>query len=77
MIGLELVVDKKSRQPLGKKACENIFLAAMRRGLLTMAYAPRVRINPPLVITLEQALEGVEILDEAFAEVEKTGAWRT
>ena len=32
-----------------------------------MAYAPRVRINPPLVITREQALEGIEILDEAMA----------
>jgi 4-aminobutyrate aminotransferase-like enzyme len=76
MIGLELVKDQKTREPLSKPACEAIFLAAMRRGLLTMAYTPRVRINPPLVITTEQALEAVAILDEALAEVEKSGAWR-
>ena len=77
MIGLELVKDKKTKEPLNKKACEAVFLAAMRRGLLTMAYTARVRINPPLVITSEQALEACAILDEALAEVEKSGVWRT
>src|SRR5262249_15508452 len=76
MIGLELVADKKTKAPLGKKACEAIFLEAMRRGVLTRPYTPGVRINPPLVISIEQALEAVEILDEAFAEVDKSGAWR-
>jgi len=76
MIGLELVRDKKTKQPLGKTACEAIFLEAMRRGVLTMAYTPRVRINPPLVISVEQALEAAEILDEVFAQVEKQGVWR-
>ena len=46
-----------------------VFLGALRRGLLLMGYSSRVRINPPLIITEAEALEGVAILDEALAEV--------
>ena len=49
--------------------CEQLFHACLRRGLLCMCYAPRVRINPPLVITREQALEGIDLLTEACAEL--------
>jgi 4-aminobutyrate aminotransferase-like enzyme len=72
MLGLELVKDKKTKEALGKAACQAIFGEALRRGLITMSYTPRVRINPPLVITADQALEAVAILDEAFAAVEPT-----
>ncbi len=68
LLALELVADRQTRTPLDKKSCETIFRGCLERGLLTMAYAPRVRINPPLCITQEQALEGIQILDEAFAE---------
>jgi 4-aminobutyrate aminotransferase-like enzyme len=34
-----------------------------------MAYAPRVRINPPLILTEEQADEAVALLDDALREV--------
>jgi len=60
-IGVDLALDKPN--------CERLFRACLRRGLLTMAYTPRVRINPPLVITDEQAREGVALLDDALAEV--------
>jgi 4-aminobutyrate aminotransferase-like enzyme len=76
LVGLELVRDKATRQPLARQACEAIFLAALRRGVLTMAYTPRWRINPPLVINSEQAMESVEILDEVFQEIEASGVWR-
>jgi 4-aminobutyrate aminotransferase-like enzyme len=36
-----------------------------------MGYFPRVRINPPLVLSEEEARDGVSILDEVFAEVER------
>ena len=42
-----------------------------------MGYFPRVRINPPLVITREQAEAGVEILDEVFAYVRDHLDWRS
>lgn len=66
LIGIDLVTDKKTREPLPKAQCEWIFTECLRRGLLSMSYAPRLRINPPLVITREQALEGAAILEEVF-----------
>ena len=76
MIGLELVADKNTREPLSKAVCEQIFLRAVARGVITMAYTPRVRINPPLVLSEEQALEAVGVLDEVFTEVTERGEWR-
>jgi len=34
-----------------------------------MAYAPRVRINPPLVITTDQVDESIALFGEALDEV--------
>jgi 4-aminobutyrate aminotransferase-like enzyme len=34
-----------------------------------MAYAPRVRINPPLVITADEVDESLTLFDEALDEV--------
>jgi 4-aminobutyrate aminotransferase-like enzyme len=73
MIAIELVKDKKTREPLDRKTCEFVFQECLKRGLLTMAYAPRVRVNPPLVISRDEALEGVAILDEVFQELQ--GRW--
>lgn len=77
LIGLELVTDKKTKQPLSKKACEWIFREGVKRGILAMTYTSRVRINPPLVITEEQALGGAALLDEVFAEATKQNIWRS
>jgi hypothetical protein len=48
----------------------------LRRGLLSMSYFPRVRINPPLVITEAQADAGADNLDEVFAHVRDEVDWR-
>lgn len=66
LLGLDLVKDRHSKEPLASPVTERIFHEALRRGLLLMGYFPRVRINPPLVITEEQAQEGIAILDEVF-----------
>ena len=34
-----------------------------------MSYSNVIRINPPLVITEEEALRGVDILDQSFAAI--------
>lgn len=67
LIGIELVADQETRAPLPRAHCERLFHECLRRGLLTMSYAPRLRINPPLVLTREQALEGAAIFDAACA----------
>jgi len=71
MIGVEFVEDKESRKPLRKDACRAIFDEALRRGLITMAYSPALRINPPLNITQAEALRGLDILEEALAAVSR------
>ncbi|HKE18812.1 MAG TPA: aspartate aminotransferase family protein [Kofleriaceae bacterium] len=76
MIGIDLVADKASRAPLSKKACEIIFKRAFARGVITMAYTPRWRVNPPLVLSADQASEAVALLDEVFTEVTERGEWR-
>ena len=76
MIGMDLVKDHHSRQPLSRKVTELIFQEALRRGLLMMGYFPRVRINPPLVIRHEQAEAGAAILDEVFGWVADHVDWR-
>jgi 4-aminobutyrate aminotransferase/(S)-3-amino-2-methylpropionate transaminase len=70
LIRVELVRDKQTRERLDKAACQRIFLRAMERGLLTMAYTSGFRVNPPLVIDRRTAMEGMDILETALAEAE-------
>jgi 4-aminobutyrate aminotransferase/(S)-3-amino-2-methylpropionate transaminase len=76
LIGLDLVRDRRSRRELSRKVMELIFTESLKRGLLLMGYFPRVRINPPLVITEDQAEAGLAILDEVFAHVRDHVDWR-
>lgn len=75
-LGLELVRDRETREPLSRAACARIFQACLQRGLLTMSYAPSFRIQPALTIDLETARTGVEIMRDAFRSVLESGAYR-
>jgi 4-aminobutyrate aminotransferase-like enzyme len=76
LVGVDLVKDRKSKEPLAKKVTERIFLECLRRGLLLMGYMPRVRINPPLTITREEMDQGLGVLDEVFAELARDRSYR-
>ena len=76
LIGIDLVRNLKTKALMSRKVTEVIFREALKRGLLLMGYFPRVRINPPLVITEAQAEAGAEILDEVFAYVRDHVDWR-
>jgi len=76
LIGLDLVKDRKTKEPLPKPVTERIFLECLRRGLLLMGYMPRVRINPPLTLTPEEMDFGLGVLDEVFAEIARDRAYR-
>jgi len=76
LVGMDLVKDRRTKEPLAREVSERIFLGALRRGLLLMGYFSRVRINPPLVLTETEARDGVAILDEVFAEVAADGSYR-
>jgi 4-aminobutyrate aminotransferase / (S)-3-amino-2-methylpropionate transaminase / 5-aminovalerate transaminase len=72
LLGMDLVVPG-TRTLLDKKITRSIFDTLLARGVIAMIYNPEVRINPPLVITDEQAMEALAtikaVLDEASARV--------
>ncbi len=65
-IRIELVADRKTKQPLPRAVTERIFQECCKRGLLTMAYAASFRIQPALTIDEATAKNGIAILREVF-----------
>lgn len=76
MIGVELVKDRNTREPLDKAVTRQIFLETLKRGLICMNYKPNFRINPPLILSRAEADEGLAILDEVFAHVTRSIPYR-
>lgn len=69
MIGVELVADRQTKEPLDNKITRALFHEALNRGLVTMSYNHVIRVNPPLVLTEDEALRGADILDQSFAAI--------
>ena len=72
MIGLELVADRTTKAPLDAKITRALFHEALNRGLITMSYSHIIRINPPLVLGEDEAMLGIDILDQSFAAISHT-----
>ena len=68
-IGIELVADRKTKEPLAKKVCDEIFQDGLRRGLLAMSYTHAIRLQPALTIEKDVALSGLRLLRESIAQV--------
>ena len=66
MLGVDLI-DPKNGKALDATLCRELFEECLKRGLMTMAYNPSFRINPPLIITEKEAQDGVDRLEEALA----------
>jgi 4-aminobutyrate aminotransferase/(S)-3-amino-2-methylpropionate transaminase len=69
LIGMDLVKNRKTQEPLPKALCEKFFMESLKRGLIFMAYSPRVRIHPPLTLTEAEAREGVAIMSAALGAI--------
>jgi len=67
MLGIELVRDRLTKEPVPKEVAQALYQECLRRGLVAMTYSPTIRINPPLVISEDTALEGLGLLEEALA----------
>lgn len=76
LIGLELVKSRKTKEPLSGDVTRQLFLQTLKRGLVSMNYKAAFRINPPLILTREEAERGLEILDDAFAYMDRHLPWR-
>ena len=74
MIGIEMVKDKSTREP-GPSLAKEVRRLCHRRGLLVEIgghYFNVVRFLPPLVLTEELSIKGIEIFEDAVREVEKS-----
>ena len=69
LLGIELVKDRVTKEPLDREVTRALYQECLRRGLVAMTYSPSIRINPPLIIREDQALAGLAILDEALGVV--------
>ena len=69
MLGIELVRDRLTKEPVPKEVAQALYQECLRRGLVAMTYSPTIRINPPLVISEDTALEGLGLLEEALAAI--------
>jgi 4-aminobutyrate aminotransferase-like enzyme len=75
-LGVELVKDKKTKEPLSRKVTARLFDECVKRGLLSMVYAPSFRIQPPLTIDRGTAENAVAILREVFDLCKAEGFWQ-
>jgi 4-aminobutyrate aminotransferase/(S)-3-amino-2-methylpropionate transaminase len=66
MLRMELVTDKKSREPLPRSVTHRLFDALVQHGLMTMAYSPHFRLQPSLTLDEKTAQNGVGILRDVF-----------
>jgi 4-aminobutyrate aminotransferase len=71
MIGMEVVEDKDSKKPAGKKASE-IMMRSWKRGINVITCgASTIRVAPPLVITRELVDSALDIIEDVTKEVAK------
>jgi taurine--2-oxoglutarate transaminase len=68
---LELVKDRKTKEPMAPWNESSTEMAALKRycldnGLFLYTHWHTVLINPPLIITEEQLKEGFDVLDKAL-----------
>ena len=70
LLGIELVKDKTSKEPF-EEAGRLVYQKAFQKGLAWVPAGHILRLSPPLIMDDELALKGLDIIEEAVAEVEK------
>lgn len=73
MLGIEMVKDKQTKEPLSKKATDWLFHEFLKHGLLTMSYNSSFRIQPALTIDTGTIDNVLDIMTEVFDLAEKIG----
>ena len=70
MMGMELVKDRKTKEPATEEA-EQVMYSALSKGLnFKVTMGSIITLTPPLTITKEQMDKALNILDECLQEVE-------
>ncbi len=77
MIGIEMVKDKQTKEPLDSDSIGNIIMGMLNRGLVMVPcgrFGNVFRFMPPLILTTEHARKASEILLETVKDVESGNA---
>ena len=70
MIGIELVKDKTTREPVTELR-NRVEMRAFEKGLIILGCGETsIRLCPPLVVSEDEAMVGLDILEEALTQVE-------
>lgn len=70
MLAIEMVKNKKTKEPLSKNATNLIFKEFLNHGLLTMAYSASFRIQPAMTIDKDTIDNIVEVMISVFDKIE-------
>ena len=70
LLGIELVKDRKTKEPF-VQAGKLVYQRAFQKGLAWVPAGHILRMSPPIVMDVEIAAKGMDIIEESIAEVEK------
>jgi 4-aminobutyrate aminotransferase-like enzyme len=70
LIGFDLVIDQQTKTLLAKERCTDFFKRCLAEGLIMMSYTPRVRVHPPLILSVDQANSALAIIDDVLENFE-------
>ena len=70
LLGIELVKDKSTKEPFDE-AGKLVYQKAFRKGLAWIPAGHILRMSPPLIMDEKYAFMGLDMIEEAIAEVEK------
>jgi 4-aminobutyrate aminotransferase-like enzyme len=70
LLGIELVKDRATKEP-ATEAGTFVYQEAFRRGLAWIPAGHILRLAPPLVISEDEAFEGLDIIEQAITEAER------
>jgi len=71
MMGIEMVKNKITKEPISKKASDWMFREFLNNGLLTMSYSASFRIQPAMTIDCDTINNIFEIMVSVFDSFEK------
>ncbi|HOF89990.1 MAG TPA: aminotransferase class III-fold pyridoxal phosphate-dependent enzyme, partial [Armatimonadota bacterium] len=70
LLGVELVKDRATKEPF-TEAGKLVYQKSFQKGLAWVPAGHILRMSPPIVMSLEVAAKGMDIIEEAIAEVER------
>jgi 4-aminobutyrate aminotransferase-like enzyme len=66
LMGIELVRDRDTKQPLSRDDMRTVFTELLSQGVLVMPSGSALRINPPLVISEEEVAAGLDVIERVL-----------